>query len=977
MMDGIGVNRLVVCPLLVAFGSLCGGMTAILARHGGPAGSLQVQPATQTAPWTRTPSASHILSTLPLSFEENRGAADARVKFVSRGTGYVLFLTANEVVMVFDASGSRSVIRMRPVDADVRVSVSGVEQLPGTTNYLVGSDPSRWHLHCPNYRAVRYSGLYPGIDLVYRGSQRTLEYDWDVSPRADPARIRFHVEGARKLWIDKNSGELVADAPPGQLRQRPPVAYQQVNGSRRHIAATYVLNGDDSFSFRIAPYDRSLRLVIDPVVVYTALIGGTSFPPASLTTDPGTPREVTVDPTGNVYVMGTTNATDFPATRSIPAAGGNIFVLKIDPTGSTLLFSTILGGPGGLAGAITADLSGVYITGQAGRDYPVTANAFQASSGGNGDAFVSKLDATGSTLLYSALLGGSWSDIGTGIAVDGLGNAYVSGNTGSSDFPRTPGALQTCGSTGGAFVTKVNAQGTALIYSACIAGGTASGIAVDSDGSAYVAGSTTAANFPTTPGAFQPNFSGGNCPTGPCSDAFVLKLNATGTALAYSTFLGGFGIDEAAAVAVDSSGNAYVAGRTSAEDFPTKAAIQSRFGGGSADAFIAKLNPAGSALVCSTYLGGTGDDRASAIAVDASGSAYVTGFTDSSNFPLVNPIQAALAGGSPTQCLVTAPCGDAFIAKLNPAGSGLVYSTYFGGGGNDFGSGIASDASGNAYVAGLWNSGTSEFPVLGPIQRSPGAGSFILKLREAGVLPLFTALSVTNAASFESGLAPGEIATVFGKGITNTPGILRATGFPLPRELDRISVTINGAQVPLFAIANVAGQEQINFQAPTNITSLATMVVLNNRMQSMPVGVSVFDVQPGIFTTDGITGAIQHASNFQAVTLANPAVKGEAVILYATGLGPVQPDPGVGNAANTNPLSLTQITPAVTVGGKSAEVLFSGLAPGFAALNQVNIRIPQDAPSGSIDVTIGVTVSGAGGFGTFSRTSKAVTLSIQ
>jgi Beta-propeller repeat len=581
---------------------------------------------------------------LPLSFEANHGQTDARVKFLSRGNGYTLFLTGDEAV--FSLRGSKAdgealparpqlkptlvqtvnaVLRMKLRNANHSAKVTGADELPGKSNYFIGNDPKKWSSNVTNYAKVKYAGIYSGIDLVYYGNQRQLEYDFVVAPSADPRRIQFDIRGATHISRDEH-GDLVLQTAGGEVRWRKPVVYQEKDGARQEIDGHYVIKHGHRVEFRVAGYDLKRALVIDPGVVYSTYLGGSSD-------DYG--QGIAVDSSGNAYVTGYTNSTKFPTTSGA--------------------FQTTCG-----------CVDNYYF-----------------------DAFVTKLNPSGSALVYSTYLGGSGWDFGYGIAVDGSGNAYVTGSTLSVDFPITPGAFQTvcnCGSENApdTFVAELNPTGSAVVYSTYLGGSgqdIGSGIAVDSSGNAYVTGSTTSGDFPITPGAFQ-TVCGGTC-----YDAFVAQLNPAGSALVYSTYLGGSGPDAGFGIAVDSSGNAYVIGETNSTNFPTMNPLQPTFGGDLWDAFVAQINPTGSALVYSTYLGGSSNDYAHGIAVDSSGNAYVTGATNSTNFPTMNPLQPANAGGY-----------DAFVAQLNPTGSALVYSTYLGGGRNDYGHGIAVDSSGNAYV---------------------------------------------------------------------------------------------------------------------------------------------------------------------------------------------------------------------------------------------------------------------------------------
>jgi hypothetical protein len=710
---------------------------------------------------------------LPLSFEANQGQTDGAVKFVSRGSGYTLFLTGTEAVLALNqaqrtqrdapmerwrpagpggfselltppgagkmpALHKQATLRMRLVGANPKPEARGVEELPGKSNYFIGNDPSKWRTNVPTYAKVEYRDVYPGINLVHYGSGGQLEHDFVVAPGADPQQIKFEVEGAERIEIDA-AGDLVMQLAGGEVRQHKPIVYQQIAGQRRDVPAMYrwrpagrPLPANSGVSprhggpaggtpavqqiaFEIGPYDTGQSLVVDPVLVYSTYLGvpGDDYGAA-----------IVVDSAGNAYVTGETWSTNFPTVSPLqPTYGGgsDAFVAKLNAAGSAVMYSTYLGGSGNdVAYGIAVDPFGsAYVTGYTySLNFP-TASPLQAAYGGDwGDAFVAKLNATGSALLYSTYLGGNGSDEGSAIAVDSAGNAYVTGYTASTNFP-TASPLQAVTRGGGysdAFVAKLNATGSTLVYSTYLGGSRDEygyGIAVDSSGSAYVTGFTQSTNFPTASPLQATNGGGG-------SDAFVAKLNAAGSALLYSTYLGGSGEDRGNGIAVDPVGNAYLTGDTASANFPTLSALQSAFAGGTYDAFAAKLNAAGSALVYSTYLGGSGEDRGYAIAVDSVSNAYLTGWTDSSNFPTASPVQSTNGG-----------VRDVFVAKLDATGSALIYSTYLGGSGYDYGEGIALDSAGNVYAAGYTSS--ANFPVANALQPVRGGGDdvFIAKISES------------------------------------------------------------------------------------------------------------------------------------------------------------------------------------------------------------------------------------------------------
>jgi len=606
---------------------------------------------------------------LPLAFEANQGQSDSQVKFLSRGAGYSLFLTSADAVLALQPSAvshRRSVLRMELLNANPNSVVTGQDELPGKSNYFLGRDPKKWHREVRQYAKVRYANVYPGVDLVYYGNQHELEYDFVLQPGADPRAIRLGIKGQGKLRLEH--GDLVLT----DVRLRSPRVYQETNGIRQEVRGRYVITSKNKVGFRLGTYDRRRALVIDPVLAYSTYLGGSGG-------DVG--NGIAVDLAGSAYITGETYSSDFPTANAIQpsnAGGGDVFVTKFNAEGTALVYSTYLGGSGYEWGnGIALDSTGnAYVTGATNStDFP-TVNAIQPTFGGSYDAFVSKINNDGSALVYSTYLGGSGDDEAFGIAVDSAGNAYVTGETSSTDFP-TYNAIQAAyGGNRDAFVAKINAAASGLVYSTYLGGSereTAGAIAVDLAGNAYVAGATFSTDFPTK-NAFQATNHGG-------ADAFVTKINATGRALVYSTYLGGSNYEDAVggtgfegspAIAVDSEGNVYVAGWTLSTDFPTLNAIQPIFGGGEfeGDGFVTKLNSAGRALVYSTYLGGNNEDGVQAIAVDAAGNAYVTGFTASTNFPVVNAIQPKLHGST-----------DAFATEINARGSALVYSTYLGGGG--------------------------------------------------------------------------------------------------------------------------------------------------------------------------------------------------------------------------------------------------------------------------------------------------------
>jgi hypothetical protein len=662
----------------------------------------------------------------PLDFEANRGQTDAQVRFLARGDGYTLFLTATEAVMVLPqtappthgkvqqavagaegesapAATQASVLRMQLVGANPNPAIVGQQELSGKSNYFIGNDSSKWVRNAPHFGQVLYQDVYPGVDLVYYGSQqRQLEYDWVVAPGADPGAIRVAYQGTDGLRVD-DQGNLVLVSSFGEVTQHAPHIYQEAGGVRQTVSGRYVLQGSQQVGLQLAGYDTTRPLIIDPTLSYSTYLGGSGQDQANA---------IAVDANGSIYITGRTNSTNFPpgmhsGFQSMLNGIVNAFVAKLNPDGSAPIYTTYLGGERTDVGnAIAVDAMGdAFVTGNTQSfNFPPKNPLFPMLRGGN-DAFVTELNPNGSDLVYSTYLGGSGIDVGHGIAVDAAGNAYVAGETSSTDFPpgSVPGFQTSYG--GGfrnVFVAELATNGTSLIYSTYM-GSTqtdiAFGIALDAAGVIYITGSASSFGFRTTPGAFQ------TMRPGPIS-AFLSKINPTlqpSQQLAYSTFLGGNSVDQGKGVAVDSAGNAYVTGITSSTNFPmTSGAFQTTYGGGNNDAFVSKIDPTQSgadSLVYSTYLGGGDDDEGAAIAVDAAGDAYVTGFTsstDPSPFPTTSDaIQPTLGSAFAT---------NAFVSELNVLGSDLVYSSYFGGSNFDEATGIALDQSDNVYLAGVSSS---------------------------------------------------------------------------------------------------------------------------------------------------------------------------------------------------------------------------------------------------------------------------------
>ncbi len=684
---------------------------------------------------------------LPMDFEANHGQTDPRVRFLARGAGYGVFLSSTEAVLALHGRGTplsshtpgksprvandSGVLRMQLRGANPGAQPAGLDMLPGKVNYLLGSDPSRWRTDIATFAKVKFAGVYPGVDLVYYGNQRQLEYDFVVSPNADPKTIRLHFAGAVKLAVGAH-GQLSVSTRNGQVVFHQPSVYQETDGHRQSIAGRFVLLAHHSVGFALGSYNQSQPLIIDPVLVYSTYLGGTGA--NDFLGDSA--NAIAADAAGNAYVAGVTSSSNFPIRNALQKKNQaasvddpiNAFVAKLNPTGTALLYSTYLGGTGGAyATAIAVDRAGdAYVTGVAGGGFPVSAGAFQTAAHSGSTGFVAALNSSGSGFIYSTYLGGSGGESANAIAVDGSGNAYVAGSTSSHDFPTTAGAFQTANlaTSGTAFVTELNGSGTSLLFSTYLGGSTsdsAQGIALDSGGDVYVAGSTSSKNFPTTAGAYLTQDDGG----------FITKLNPSSSALLYSTYFNA-GI---AAIAVDASGSAYVTGAPGASFPVTPGAIQSSTPAG----FITKMNADGTALDYSATIAcGTGDS----IAVDGDGNAVVAGYTGGSflyGYTATCTDLPTTPGAFETAPLGGAEIGAAFVSKLNPTGTALLYSTFLAGSGfgvtGDGASAVAIDSAGNAYVAGTATS--YDFPVtLGAVQTiNKNSHLNTIQLRQASFTP--------------------------------------------------------------------------------------------------------------------------------------------------------------------------------------------------------------------------------------------------
>jgi len=930
---------------------------------------------------------------LPVTdFEPNFGQTDRRYSWLSRGSGFYLFLRAEGAVMDLRTGQGRP---NGLIEVTFEGANGGAAAEPGEyrslQHYLLGSDSSRWVTDIPVFSAVTFSRVYPGVDLTYYQRDGLLEHDWIVRPGASARQIRMRFGSGTAVRVD-DAGNLSLRTGNAEVIWHAPRSYERRN--RRPVPSRWQIEPSGAVSIDAVRMDPSDTLVIDPPMEYLTYAGRSG---------PEVSGRAASDSQGNQYFTASTTNGEWPTTPGAALVNRNGFtptnavVAKLSADGKQLLYSTVFGGVEAEVGVgVAVDPSGnILLTGvTTSTDFPTTANATQRtppplgpSDPNSTNCYVVKLNAAGNSPIFSTYLGGTRQDMCTAIASDRQGNVYVAGMSNSNDFPVTPGAFQERYRLGTApenhdlVMVKFNPTGTERLYSTYIGGGgfdLAFGMAVDGDGAAYLTGATSSTNFPVTAGAIRPTFSGRSINLAPleAGDAFVLKIARDGGSLAYSTYLGGSGDDVGMAVQVDGQGNAYVAGNTMSTNFPvTAGAYQTQYKGAggmnfkAGDCFISKVNPSGTQLLYSTLFGGSGDERCVAMGIDGQGSVWAAGHTHSKDFPLT-PDALQTTNKTLPSSLGQILLGDGFVFHLTPDGSRVNYSTYLGGIGHELITGLSMGPDGLPMVVGVTSSkdlpvtaGTYQSQPYGGIGRqAPLDDIFVAKFGGGG--GAVSVAAVVNAASYaQNRITPGMIVTLAGSGIG--PAQLQTAGVTngrFPTSLADTEVSFDGTAAPIIYVS--AGQSSV--VVPYNVAGKSSVQVVVSRggIRSNPLTVPVAEAAPGLFSANSSgqgPGAILNQNN-SLNTAQNPADQRSVIILYGTGEGRVSNVPGDGTLVGL-PLPAPVLPVRVTVAGRECNVLYAGAAPGLVAgLFQINAELPPNVPSGNqpVVVTVGTTSSQSG-----------------
>ncbi len=838
-------------------------------------------------------------------FEHNVGQTDPSVDFLARAAGYTLFLSGGEATFALgrrdgvepEATLLQRAVRMRLADTP-RARATAVEPIDSRTSYLIGNDPSKWHVNVPTYGRIEYQ--FGPRSVVYRLTDEGLEYDVIVPPRGRPEDVVLEFDGADAIDID-DAGELVIRTPLGELRQDKPFSYQEIDGKRRAVGSSFVHRGDGKIGFQVSPYDRDLPLVIDPALGWSTYLGGSGAEAS---------YGVAVDASGNSYVTGSTTSATFPSTTGetleLP---GDAYVTKMDPSGASPVWSTFVGGQGSDTGVpIAVDADGnPYIAGPTTSfDFPGTAG--RSASRTDLDGFVAKLASDGTSVSYARYVGGTALDYVHGLAVDASANAYLAGWTESTNFPVAAPIQSTYRGKRDAFLVRLDtASPTSAppVFATYIGGSdydVATYVAVDAGGRAYLTGTTKSTSFPLA-AALDPTYNGGG-------DSFVSEIDTTLSSFVFSTYLGGSSVDDGLSIALDASGRPTLTGRTKSSNYPIARAIQGTRKG-DYDAFVTRLTADGSALDYSTYVGGKLYDFAHGLALDSDGGAVIVGGTRSIDFPRLRPVQAALAGDA-----------DYFMTRVAPDGASLRASTYVGGTGHDFAEAVAVHTDGTVFVTG--DTSSTNFPTtVGAFQQLSGGG------QEVGLIAFAPTPVVSMTATPTLAKLGDTVTYTINVSNAETPGTVDVTlTDALPAQLDFVSVdsaagtctgggtvscSLSGltsggppAVVTLTTkltasgyVANTAsasGPGQLPGSASLTVTSCSLMGTTSSNTLT---GTDGNDVICGLAGNDVISG-----------------LGGDDILLGGTGNDSIRPGSGadrVDGEANTDTVTYSDATAAVSI----------------------------------------------------------------
>lgn len=890
-------------------------------------------------------SAAGLLQRLPLRFEPNVGQASAGARFITRSAGSRIRLGDAGFDIRLPGGPAVAVEWDAPAGAG---RWAPLRKLKAISNYFQGPDPRGWFQHVPNYARVRQAGVFEGVDVEFYGSGGRLEFDFVARPGADLSRIVYRVRGADDLRISP-SGDLVIETGGLEITHRRPVAYQTIQGERRSVEARYRLLADQRVSFQLGAFDPTRTLVIDPVVEYASYFAGDD--------DDGA-KGVAVGPDGSAYITGFAEFSEdneqFPTTPGSfqPQHSGQIirdsgeqgeddpeldvFILKLSPDGSELVYSTFLGGEDRDVGnSIAIDAEGnAYVCGETvSQLFPVTRGSFRGVRPGPSAGFAAKLSPDGSELVYSTFLGGMSRDVAHAVAVDSDGSAVVVGRSPSADFPLTPGSAGRRVGRFEAFVLKLLPDGSDVAFSTLLGGSadeTAYDVALVDSGAILLAGSSDSSNFPTTSGAFQEDLAGG-------ADAFVARLSSDGSTLEYATLLGGSGDDVAHALFALPDGSAAVAGSTDSADLPVGPdAFADSLAGGD-DALIATVSADGSQATCS-YFGGSGDDEALGLAVSPEGDVLIGGVTASADLPLTpDAAQAALRS----------PQGDAFYSRISAAGE-LLASTYYGSSNDDVGHDLALGPDGGVYLVGVSN--FEPTPRL-PLQTTANAiqlrgiddlEAFIVKFAGPVVVPAFVSVSAA-AFTADAPVAPDSLVSGFGPDLAPSTEI--AVALPLPTELAGVSLlVVDSAGVERLAELIFVSPGQINYIVPTGTaTGAAEVRVLRDGAVVAQGSLVIATAAPALFTANadgkGVAAAVVVTAKADGTRLSYNAFSDDP----PGSRTPVPIDLGAEGDVTVLIIFGSGFRGAGTVtarlGEVSIPVLFAGEQPEFRGLDQANLEL--------------------------------------